>query len=89
MNLSNLEVPHIVRVMGTIVCQTPGQNMLISFPLSKFSWASDPPTVNTSTWKHAVQNLVVVFDSFRSNEIQSSSLQSQMLKVVQGTKTLV
>jgi len=68
---------------------SPGSNALISFPLSKFSWASDPPNVNKSfSWKHALQNLVVVFDTVCRNEIQPSNQMSQM-KVVQGTETLV
>ena len=69
--------------------QTPGRNTLISFPLHKFSWTSDPATSKTFLWKHAVQNVVLVFDSFGSSQIHSSSLLPQTLKVVQDTQTLV
>jgi len=59
---------------------------LISLPLLKFSYALDASTeTDKFSWKHTVQNLFVVFDSFRNGP----GLRSKMMKIVQGSQTLV
>ena len=59
---------------------------LISLPLLKFSYALDASTeTDKFSWKHTIQNLFVVFDSFRSGP----GLRSKMMKIVQGSQTLV
>lgn len=59
---------------------------LISLPLLKFSYALDASTeTDKFSWKHTIQNLFVVFDSFRSGP----GLRSKMMKIVQGNQTLV
>ncbi|OCK98348.1 uncharacterized protein K441DRAFT_543983 [Cenococcum geophilum 1.58] len=58
---------------------------LISLPLLKFSYALDASTeTDKFSWKHTVQNLFVVFDSFRNGP----GLRSKMMKIVQGSQTL-
>jgi len=59
---------------------------IISLPLLKFSYALDASTeTDRFSWKHTVQSLFVVFDSFRSGP----GLRSKMMKIVQGNQTLV
>lgn len=62
---------------------------LISLPLLKFSFAADLPEVDKFSWQHTTQNLIVVFDSFRSATGIENQTASKFMKVIQGTQILV
>jgi len=66
-------------------------SQFISLPLSKFSWATDPANATTFSWRHTSQNLILVFDTFRSDgrDVSSSQQNQQTMKVVQGANVLV
>jgi hypothetical protein len=60
---------------------------LITLPLLKFSHAEDAASqVDKFSWKHVTQDLLVVFDTYRS---LGSGQSSQMMKVLQGSLVLV
>jgi len=64
------------------------QSSLVSLRLVKFSNAVDPSSESEKfSWKHTTQDLVVVFDSFRS--VNHLGQPAKMMKVIQGTQILV
>lgn len=62
---------------------------VISLPLLKFSLATDVATAQCYTWKHTMQDLTVVFDSFYSMEAERNSRDLKIMRVIQGTQVLV
>lgn len=63
---------------------------MLSLPLLKFSWATDPAAEQEYSWKHTMHDVSVVFDSFRSNSFAFSQFStSKIMKVVQGSGILV
>jgi hypothetical protein len=66
------------------------QSSLIRLRLIKFSYATDPSgETEKFTWKHTTQELVVIFDSFRSGPVNDQGQRSKMMSVIQGTQALV
>ncbi|KAF2837481.1 hypothetical protein M501DRAFT_957828 [Patellaria atrata CBS 101060] len=61
---------------------------LISFPLLKFSDATDHESEKTFSWKHTTLDLTAVFDTFQAGATSQVNRSSKVLKVVQGTKVL-
>ncbi|KAF2020869.1 hypothetical protein BU24DRAFT_403938 [Aaosphaeria arxii CBS 175.79] len=68
--------------------QRTSSTTFISFPLAKYSRATDvPPGVTEFTWSHATSDLYIVIDTFRAAN-NNMGQPSQQLKVVQGTQIM-
>jgi hypothetical protein len=60
---------------------------LISLPLLKYSYATDPPDATKFSWKHELNEVLVVFDNYGADRYGRHP--SSIMKVLQGAQLLV
>jgi hypothetical protein len=60
---------------------------LISLPLLKYSHATDPSDATKFSWKHELNEVLVVFDNYGADRYGRQP--SSIMKVLQGAKLLV
>jgi hypothetical protein len=60
---------------------------LITLPLLKYSYATDPSTATKFSWKHELNEVLVVFDNYGADRYGRHP--SSVMKVLQGARLLV
>jgi hypothetical protein len=60
---------------------------LISLPLLKYSYATDPSDATKFSWRHEMSEMLVMFDNYGAD--RHGRQPSSLMKVLQGAKLLV